>query len=70
MIDKHLRLIGRITIDDLVDVMSEEYEEDMAIFAGTGAEEVFGLFDLQNRTRSPALVVTGHARWCGLLLLS
>jgi len=40
VIDKHLRLIGRITIDDLVDVMSDEYAEDLAQFAGTGSEVV------------------------------
>ena len=40
VIDKHLRLIGRITIDDLVDVMEEEHHEDIGHFAGTGDEEV------------------------------
>ena len=40
VIDKHLRLIGRITIDDLVDVISEEYAEDIGLIAGTGDEEV------------------------------
>ena len=40
VIDKHLRLIGRVTIDDLVDVMAEEYHEDIGHFAGTGDEEV------------------------------
>jgi len=40
VIDKHLKLIGRITIDDLVDVMEEEYYEDIGHIAGTGAEEV------------------------------
>jgi len=40
VIDKHLRLIGRITIDDLVDVIYEEYQEDIAHIVGTGNEEV------------------------------
>ncbi|MBF0239681.1 MAG: magnesium transporter [SAR324 cluster bacterium] len=40
VIDKHLRLVGRITIDDLVDVIYEEHQEDMAHVIGTGSEEV------------------------------
>ncbi len=40
VIDKHLRLAGRITIDDLVDVLYEEHHEDLGQFAGTGGEEV------------------------------
>lgn len=40
VIDKHLRLIGRITLDDLVDVIVEEHNEDLGHIAGTGDEEV------------------------------
>ena len=40
VIDKYLRLIGRITVDDLMDVLQEEYQEDLAHIAGTGSEEV------------------------------
>ena len=40
VIDKHLRLIGRITLDDLVDVIVDEYNEDIGHIAGTGDEEV------------------------------
>ena len=40
VIDKHLRLIGRITLDDLVDVIVDEYNEDLGHIAGTGDEEV------------------------------
>jgi magnesium transporter len=40
VIDKHLRLVGRITNDDLIDVMYEEYDEDIGQIAGTGDEEV------------------------------
>ena len=35
VIDKYLRLIGRITIDDLVDVIYEEHQEDIAQVGGT-----------------------------------
>ena len=40
VIDKYLRLIGRITIDDLVDVSYEEHQEDIAQISGTAKEEV------------------------------
>ena len=40
VIDKYLKLIGRITVDDLMDVLQEEYQEDLAHIAGTGSEEV------------------------------
>ena len=40
VIDKHLRLIGRVTLDDLVDVIVEEHNEDLGHIAGTGDEEV------------------------------
>ncbi|MBC8259768.1 MAG: magnesium transporter [SAR324 cluster bacterium] len=40
VIDKHLRLIGRVTLDDLVDVIVDEYNEDMGHIAGTGDEVV------------------------------
>ncbi len=40
VIDQHLRLIGRVTLDDLVDVIVEEYNEDIGHISGTGAEEV------------------------------
>ena len=35
VIDKYLRLIGRITIDDLVDVIYEEHQEDIAQISWT-----------------------------------
>ena len=40
VIDKHLRLVGRITSDDLMDVIFEEFTEDLGQAAGTGKEEV------------------------------
>ncbi len=40
VIDKHLRLVGRITVSDIFDIMQEEHEEDLGRFAGTGSEEV------------------------------
>jgi len=40
VIDKHLKLVGRITSDDLMDVLHEEHLEDLGQIAGTGDEEV------------------------------
>lgn len=40
VIDKYLKLVGRITNDDLMDVMHEEHHEDLGQIAGTGDEEV------------------------------
>ncbi len=40
VIDNHLRLIGRVTLDDLVDVIVEEHNQDLGHIAGTGDEEV------------------------------
>jgi len=39
VVDETRRLLGRITIDDVVDVMKEEAEEDIARMAGTDEEE-------------------------------
>lgn len=40
VVDEHDRLIGRISIDDIVDVIEEEYTEDVAKMTGTDAEEL------------------------------
>ncbi|MDH4248662.1 MAG: magnesium transporter, partial [Deltaproteobacteria bacterium] len=40
VVDTHNRLIGRITVDDVVDVIHEEHEEDMAALAGNLGEFV------------------------------
>lgn len=39
VVDDFGRLVGRITVDDVVDVLAEEAEEDLSIIAGTGDEE-------------------------------
>ena len=39
VVDDVGRLVGRITVDDIVDVLAEEAEEDLSIIAGTGDEE-------------------------------
>jgi magnesium transporter len=38
VVDKEDRLLGMVTVDDVIDVIEEEVTEDMAHLAGTGAE--------------------------------
>lgn len=40
VVDNKQRVIGKISIDDIVDVMEEEYSEDVAKMTGTDAEEL------------------------------
>jgi magnesium transporter len=40
VVDKDHKIIGRITIDDIVDVINEETDEDIARMAGIGEEEI------------------------------
>lgn len=40
VVDESNLLLGRVTIDDVVDVIQEEFEEDIGRIAGTGSEEV------------------------------
>lgn len=40
IVDERGRLVGRVTVDDAMDVLTEEATEDMARLAGSSAEEV------------------------------
>lgn len=40
VVDSRSRLVGRITVDDVVDVIDHEHEEDLAAISGTGRERV------------------------------
>lgn len=40
VVDELNRVIGKITIDDVIDVIEEEYIEDVSIMTGTDAEEL------------------------------
>ncbi len=42
VVDANYHPIGRITADDLMDVIHEENQEDMGRFSGTGVESVLG----------------------------
>jgi magnesium transporter len=59
VVDERHRLIGRITIDDIVDVISEETDEDLGLITGTGEEEILedSVFKV-SRARLPWLILS------------
>jgi len=70
VVDAQRRLIGRITIDDVVDVIQEEFSEDMGILSGTGTEEVREASLLQSlRDRAPWLVIALCGEMVSALIL-
>ena len=65
VVDENDRLLGRILIDDIVDVIEVEATEDVALMAGTEAEDVYSQsILLALRARFPWLLAT----FCGGLL--
>lgn len=55
------KLLGRITIDDIVDVLEEEHEEDVAKLVGSDAEEM--------ELRSPSQIAMLRLPWILITLL-
>ncbi len=53
--DKAGKLLGRITVDDIVDVLEEEHEEDVARMVGSDADEL--------EQRSPAQIALLRLPW-------
>lgn len=53
--DKAGKLMGRITVDDIVDVLEEEHEEDVAKMVGSDADEL--------ERRSPAQIALLRLPW-------
>ncbi|MFO7985765.1 MAG: magnesium transporter [Desulfatiglandaceae bacterium] len=57
VVDDHNRLVGRITYDDIIDVMEDEADEDMSLMAGVIAQEITEESSLKiSRARLPWLV--------------
>jgi magnesium transporter len=57
VVDARGRLVGRITVDDIIDVMEEEASEDIAHIAGTTEDELGEPSALKvSRTRLPWLI--------------
>ncbi|MEZ5063926.1 MAG: magnesium transporter [bacterium] len=61
VVDREHHLIGRITVDDIVDVIQEEAEEDYASLAGTGDEEFLEPSVLRRAAIRLPWLVTGLA---------
>jgi magnesium transporter len=57
VVDENGRLVGVLTIDDIVDVIQEEAEEDIRLMAGVGDEDVSDTTFDTVRSRVPWLVV-------------
>ena len=57
VLDENERLVGVLTIDDVVDVIQEEAEEDIMRLGGVGDEELSDSFLTIARSRSPWLFV-------------
>lgn len=58
VVDANQRLIGRITVDDILDVIHEEHAEDVGRLMGTGTEEVRELSLAQSlKDRAPWLLI-------------
>ena len=55
VVDARGKLVGRITVDDIIDVIEEEATEDITIMAGTGEEEFW--------ERSPVRVSRARLPW-------
>lgn len=59
VVDSENRVIGKINIDDIVDVIEEEYSENVARMAGTDAEELEKKSPFQiAKMRLPWLLIT------------
>jgi len=71
VVDEDEKLVGRITIDDIVDVIQDEAEEDIGYLTGTGEEEVSerNLF-VATRARLPWLLLAFLGEMVGVWVIS
>ncbi len=71
VVDAEGHLIGRVTVDDIVDVIQEEAEEDLGYLAGTGEEEVIepNLL-IATKNRLPWLLIAFIGELFGALVIS
>ncbi len=71
VVDEDGRLIGRITVDDIVDVIQDEAEEDIAHLSGAGEEEVGERNLLRiSRARLPWLLVAFFGELLSALVIA
>ena len=71
VVDGEGKLVGRITVDDIIDVMEEEASEDLARIAGTGDEEIGERSPLRiSRARLPWLIIALLGQVANAILMS
>jgi magnesium transporter len=59
VVDGHGRLLGAVTVDDVIDVLQQEATEDLAYVAGTSAEDLMTKSSLRSaRARVPWLLIS------------
>lgn len=59
VVDDSNELLGRITVDDIVDVMEEEADEDIIKMAGAGEEEILTRSSIRSaQARAPWLIAS------------
>jgi len=71
VVDSSNKLVGRITVDDIIDVIEEEASEDIALIAGTREEELgeTSVFKI-SRTRLPWLITSLVGQLVAALIMS
>ena len=71
VVDENMHLVGRITVDDVVDVLEEEGSEDLAYLAGAPDEEVLedSAF-VVSKARIPWLMVAFFGEIAAALILN
>ena len=57
VVDAGGRLVGAITVDDVVDVIDEEHEEDMMLLAGVGEDDLYDAAIDTTRSRFSWLLI-------------
>jgi magnesium transporter len=58
VVDENMKLLGRITVDDIIDVMEEESTEDLLKFSGVSEdEELSGNWKNAIKSRLPWLII-------------
>lgn len=69
VVDENDRLVGVLTIDDVVDVITEEADEDIRRLAGVGDEELSDSAVATARSRVPWLLVNLVTAFCSASII-
>lgn len=70
VVDENERLVGVLTIDDVVDVIQQEAEEDLLRMGGVGDEELSDTVMATSRSRVPWLLVNLATAICSATVIS